>query len=65
MHTFSNVHAVLKPFSRTLHASLDYENLPKSSPPPKKKANFLNFSAPVPLKKKKGDVRSVVLLRSQ
>lgn len=64
MHTFSNVHAVLKIFSRTLHASLDYENLPKSSPPPKK-ANFLNFSAPVPVKKKRGDVRSVVLLRSQ
>lgn len=63
MHTFSNVHAVLKIFSRTLHASLDYENLPKSSPP-QKKANFLNFSAPVPVKKK-GDVRSVVLLRSQ
>lgn len=49
MHTFSNVHAVLKIFSRTLH---DYENLPKSSPPPKK-ANFLNFSAPVPVKKKR------------
>lgn len=53
MHTFSNVHAVLKIFSRTLHASLDYENLPKSSPPPKKKANFLNFSASVPVKKKR------------
>lgn len=53
MHTFSNVHAVLKIFSRTLHASLDYENLPKSPPPPQKKANFLNFSAPVPVKKKK------------
>lgn len=52
MPTFSNVHAVLKIFSRTLHASLDYENLPKSSPP-KKKANFLNFSAPVQVKKKK------------
>lgn len=64
MHTFSNVHAVLKIFSRTLHASLDYENLPKSPPPPQKKANFLNFSASVPVKKK-GDVRSVVLLRSQ
>lgn len=52
MHTFSNVHAVLKIFSRTLHASLDYENLPKSSPP-LQKANFLNFSAPVPVKKKR------------
>lgn len=41
MHTFSNVHAVLKIFSRTLHASLDYENLPKSSPPPPEKKKLI------------------------
>lgn len=63
MQTFSNVHVVLKIFSRTLHASIDYENFPKS-PPPQKKANLLIFPSPGP-SIKKGDVRSVVLLRSQ